>query len=139
METTLREETLDYIKRISRGASADLPTNTTNTEKKKMIGYISQRIEELKLDANPMIEEHLLDLLRELQSSLANKKDESIIDLLVKGLLPEDFDTLATTSKINRLNRLKMIIEYRSGEEMSSERKNYEKALDTIEDELANL
>ncbi|MGL5068068.1 MAG: hypothetical protein ACRC6T_09685 [Sarcina sp.] len=139
METTLREETLDYIKRISRGASADLPTNTTNTEKKKMIGYISQRIEELKLDANPMIEEHLLDLLRELQSSLANKKDESIIDLLVKGLLPEDFDTLATTSKINRLNRLKMIIEYRSGEEMSSERKNYEKALDTIEDEIANL
>ncbi|WP_297522906.1 hypothetical protein [uncultured Clostridium sp.] len=139
METTLREETLDYIKRISRGASAELPTNTTNTEKKKMIGYISQRIEELKVDANPMIEENLLNLLRELQSSLANKKDESIIDLLVKGMLPEGFDILSTNSKINRLTRLKMIIEYRSGEEMSSERKNYERAIETIEDELLNL
>ena len=139
METTLREDSLDYIKRISRGAGAELPGNTTNTEKKKMIGYISQRIEELKDDANPMMKENFLALLGELQSSLANMKDESIIDLLVKGELSEEFANLSENSKLNRLNRLKMIINYRSGEEMSSERKNYEKALDTIDEELKNM
>ena len=139
METTLREDSLDYIKRISRGAGAELPANTTNTEKKKMIGYISQRIEELKEDANPMMKENFLALLGELQSSLANMKDESIIDLLVKGELSEEFTKLSDNSKLNRLNRLKMIITYRSGEEMSSERKNYEKALEVIEEELKNM
>lgn len=139
MQTTIKEETLSYIKRIARGANAEMPENITNTEKKKMIGYISEKMDSLKDDANPKIEENLTYLLKNLQSDLANKKDEMMIDVFVKGEVPEGFEELSENSKKNRLNRLKMIVEFRSDEEMSGERKNYEKALDTIEEQIENL
>lgn len=139
MQTTINEESLAYIKRIARGAKAEIPESTTNTEKKKMIGYISEKMDSLKDDANPKIEENLVYLLKNLQSDLANKKDEMMIDSFVKGEIPEGFESLSENSKLNRLNRLKMIVEFRSDEEMSAERKNYERALETISNQIEIL
>ncbi|MGG7163121.1 hypothetical protein [Clostridium ihumii] len=139
MKTTINEETLTYIKGITRGAKMELPKNTTNTEKKKMIGYISEKIDSLKDDANPKIEENLLHVLKMLQSDLANKKDEMIIESLSKGEIPDEFENLSENSKINRLNRLKMIVEYRLNEQDNNEEKNYEKALEVILNQFENI
>lgn len=139
MKTTIKDTSLSYIKRVTRGAKAEIPEGTTNTEKKKMIGYISQKIDSLKEDGNPKTEENLLYLLKNIHSDLANKKEEAMIDALVNGEVPEDFEGLENNSKLNKLKKLKMIVEYRSDEEMSSERKNYERALEVISEEIEKI
>lgn len=136
MKTTIKDESLAYIKRITRGAKAEMPEGLTNTEKKKMVGYISQKIDSLKADGNPKTEENLMYLLKNIHSDLANKKEEAMIDSFVNGEIPEGFEDLEDNSKLNKLKKLKMIVEYRSDEEMSAERKNYEKALEVISEQI---
>lgn len=139
MKTTIKEETLTYIKAVTRGAKAEMPENTTNTEKKKMIGYISEKMDSLKDDSNPKIEENLINLLKMLQSDLANKKDESMIDSFGKGEVPEGFEELSLNAQINRLTRLKMIVEYRLDNEVNSKKADYNKALENIMNQLKSI
>ena len=139
METTLKEESLGYIKRIARSAKAEMPKNTTNTEKKKMIGYITDKMENLKDDTNPKVEENLINLLKMLHNDLANKKDELMISSFINGRIPEGFEEISENSRVNRLKRLKMIVEFRISEGKVSKRKDYDKALEIINLELEKL
>lgn len=139
METTLKEESLAYIRRIARSAKAEMPKNTTNTEKKKMIGYITDKMENLKDDANPKVEENLINLLKMLHNDLANKKDELMISSFMNGRMPEGFEEISENSRVNRLKRLKMIVEFRISEGKISIRKDYDKALEIINLELEKL
>lgn len=139
METTLKEESLAYIRRIARSAKAEMPKNTTNTEKKKMIGYITDKMENLKDDANPKVEENLINLLKMLHNDLANKKDELMISSFMNGRIPEGFEEISKNSRVNRLKRLKMIVEFRISEGKVSIRKDYDKALEIINLELEKL
>ncbi len=139
METTLKEESLSYIRRIARSAKAEMPKNTTNTEKKKMIGYITDKMENLKDDENPKVEENLINLLKMLHNDLANKKDELMISSFMNGRIPEGFEEISENSRVNRLKRLKMIVEFRISEGKVSIRKDYDKALEIINLELEKL
>lgn len=139
METTLKEESLAYIRRIARSAKAEMPKNTTNTEKKKMIGYITDKMENLKDDTNPKVEENLINLLKMLHNDLANKKDELMISSFMNGRIPEGFEEINENSRVNRLKRLKMIVEFRISEGKISIRKDYDKALEIIKLELEKL
>lgn len=139
METTLKEESLAYIRRIARSAKAEMPKNTTNTEKKKMIGYITDKMENLKDDTNPKVEENLINLLKMLHNDLANKKDELMISSFMNGRIPEGFEEINENSRVNRLKRLKMIVEFRISEGKISIRKDYDKALEIINLELEKL
>ncbi len=139
METTLKEESLAYIRRIARSAKAEMPKNTTNTEKKKMIGYITDKMENLKDDENPKVEENLINLLKMLHNDLANKKDELMISSFMNGRIPEGFEEISENSRVNRLKRLKMIVEFRISEGKVSIRKDYDKALEIINLELEKL
>ena len=62
-----------------------------------------------------------------------------IIECLSKGEVPDEFENLSENSKINRLNRLKMIVEYRLNEQDNNEEKNYEKALEVILNQFENI
>ncbi|WP_066869471.1 hypothetical protein [Clostridium mediterraneense] len=139
METTLKEESLSYIRRIARSAKAEMPKNTTNTEKKRMIGYITYKMENLKDDTNPKVEENLINLLKMLHNDLANKKDELMISSFMNGRIPEGFEEISENSRVNRLKRLKMIVEFRISEAKVSIRKDYDKALEIINLELEKL
>ena len=139
METTLKEESLSYIRRIARSAKAEMPKNTTNTEKKRMIGYITDKMENLKDDTNPKVEENLINLLKMLHNDLANKKDELMISSFMNGRIPEGFEEISENSRANRLKRLKMIVEFRISEAKVSIRKDYDKALEIINLELEKL
>lgn len=139
METTLKEESLAYIRRIARSAKAEMPKNTTNTEKKKMIGYITDKMENLKDDTNPKVEENLINLLKMLHNDLANKKDELMISSFMNGRIPEGFEEINENSRVNRLKRLKMIVEFRISEGKISIRKDYDKALEIINLKLEKL
>lgn len=132
MNTLLKEETLSFIKAVTRGASAEMPEGITNTEKKKMIGYIAEKLEGLKEDSNPKIRENLVELLKQLQSELANKKDEMMLKEFAEGIIPEGFKELSENSKANRLARLRMIAEYRMENAKASDKTDYFRAAEVI-------